>query len=262
MKRKFRGAAFAAAPFLFGSTAYAQWGSYTAPRNASVDASGAKSVEVEAAAGSLRVEGRPGLQQVQVTGTARASSQGLLNDIKLIAERRGDVVFIKADILDDDWRQNGEAALDLVIAVPQGMNADISDGSGDARVTDVGDLEAHDGSGEFTVIGARSVRITDGSGELTIENVGGDVRVNDGSGEVNVRNVSGSFIVESDGSGSLSARDVRGSVIIESDGSGGIDVNGVGKDFRVENKGSGNIDYAQVTGTVDVPDRRDRRHRN
>jgi len=55
---------------------------------------------------------------------------------------------------------------------------------------------------------------------------------------------------------------VRGSVIIESDGSGGIDVNGVGKDFRVENKGSGNIDYAQVTGTVDVPDRRDRRHRN
>jgi len=261
MKRKFRGAAFAAAPFLFGSTAYAQYGAYTAPRNATVDASGAKAVEVQAAAGSLRVEGRAGLQQVQVTGTARASSQRLLNDIKLIAERRGDVVFIKADILDDDW-QDSEAALDLVIAVPQGMNAEISDGSGDARVTDVGDLEANDGSGEFTVIGARSVRITDGSGELTIENIGGDVRVRDGSGEVNVRNVSGSFIVESDGSGGLSARDVRGSVIVESDGSGGIDVNGVGKDFRVENKGSGSIDYAQVSGTVDVPDRRDRRHRN
>jgi len=261
MKRKFRGAAFAAAPFLFGSTAYAQYGAYTAPRNATVDASGAKAVEVEAAAGSLRVEGRAGLRQVQVTGTARASSQRLLNDIKLIAERRGDVVFIKADILDDDW-QNSEVALDLVIAVPQGMNAEISDGSGDARVTDVGDLEANDGSGEFTVIGARSVRITDGSGELTIENIGGDVRVRDGSGEVNVRNVSGSFIVESDGSGGLSARDVRGSVIVESDGSGGIDVNGVGKDFRVENKGSGSIDYAQVSGTVDVPDRRDRRHRN
>ena len=261
MKRKFRGAAFAAAPFLFGSTAYAQYGAYTAPRNATVDASGAKAVEVQAAAGSLRVEGRAGLRQVQVTGTARASSQRLLNDIKLIAERRGDVVFIKADILDDDW-QDSEAALDLVIAVPQGMNAEISDGSGDARVTDVGDLEANDGSGEFTVIGARSVRITDGSGELTIENIGGDVRVRDGSGEVNVRNVSGSFIVESDGSGGLSARDVRGSVIVESDGSGGIDVNGVGKDFRVENKGSGSIDYAQVSGTVDVPDRRDRRHRN
>ena len=61
---------------------------------------GARTVEVDAAAGSLRVEGKPGLRQVQVTGTARASSQQFLNQIKLIAERRGDVVFIKADIPD------------------------------------------------------------------------------------------------------------------------------------------------------------------
>ena len=90
MKRQFRGAAFAA-PFLIGSAAHAQWSSaYTAPRNAVVDAAGAKGIEVEAAAGSLRVEGKPGLRQVRVTGTARASSQQLLNDINLIAERRGD----------------------------------------------------------------------------------------------------------------------------------------------------------------------------
>ena len=75
MKRPFRGAAFAAAPFLIGSTAHAQWSSpYTEPRNAVVDAAGAKSVEVEAGAGTLRVEGKPGLRQVQVTGTARSSS--------------------------------------------------------------------------------------------------------------------------------------------------------------------------------------------
>jgi hypothetical protein len=262
MKRKFRGAAFAAAPFLFGSSAYAQYGSYTSPRNAVVDAAGAKTVEVEAAAGSLRVEGKAGLRQVEVTGTARASSQRLLNEVRLIAERRGDMVFIKADIPDEEWRDGGGAGLDLVIAVPLGINAEISDGSGDARITDVGDLEAHDGSGEFTVIGARSVSITDGSGELTIENIAGDVRVRDGSGEVDVRNVAGSFIVETDGSGGLRARDVRGSVIVESDGSGEIEVNKVGKDFRVENKGSGGIDYAEVSGTVDVPDRRRGRHRN
>jgi len=260
MNRQFRGAAFAAAPFILGSTAYAQsYGDYTAPRNAVVDAAGARSVEVEAAAGSLRIEGKAGLRQVQVTGTARASSQRGLSEIRLIAERRGDVVFIKADIPDGDWRgdrDNYSAALDLVIQVPQGINAEVSDGSGEAKVLNVGALEASDGSGDFSVEGASSVHITDGSGNLRIENVGGDVTVSDGSGEIDVRNVTGSFTVETDGSGSIIATDVRGSVIVENDGSGEIEVNKVGRDFRVENKGSGGIDYTAVSGQVNIPDRR------
>ncbi|MFL5601114.1 MAG: hypothetical protein ACJ78I_12035 [Gemmatimonadaceae bacterium] len=265
MKRQFRGAAFAAAPFLIGTAAHAQRSSaYTAPRNAVVDAAGAKSVAVEAAAGSLRVEGKPGLRQVQVTGTARASSQQILSRIKLIAERRGDLVFIKADIPehDDDYYDNYSAGLDLVIEVPQGIDADISDGSGDARILNVGALEAQDGSGELRIDGAASVRVTDGSGSLTIENIRGDVTVNDGSGEIDVRNVGGSFNVQSDGSGSISATDVRGSVIVESDGSGSIDVSKIGKDFRVDSKGSGDIGYMDVVGRVDIPERhRDHRRR-
>ena len=264
MKRQFRGAAFAAAPFLIGSTAHAQWSSpYTAPRNAVVDAAGAKSIEVEAGAGTLRVEGKAGLRQVQVTGTARSSSQQFLTRIKLIAERRGDVVFIKADIPDSDWNKGDDSgALDLVIEVPQGINADISDGSGDTKILNVGSLDATDGSGSFSVIGAAgSVRITDGSGDLTIENVGGDVNVNDGSGDINVRNVTGSFTVESDGSGGIYATDVRGSVIVQNDGSGSIEVNKVGKDFRVESKGSGSIDYAGVSGQINIPERHRDRYR-
>jgi hypothetical protein len=261
MKRQIRGAAFAAAPFLIASTARAQGsGDYTAPRNAAVDATGARAVEVEAAAGSLRVEGKPGLRQVQVTGLARSSSQQFLNQIKLIAERRGDVVFIKADIPDHDWgrgyRDDHSAGLDLVIEVPQGINAEVSDGSGEAKVLNVGSLEASDGSGEFSVESAAgSVRITDGSGSLTIQNVGGDVRVSDGSGDIEVRNVTGSFTVQSDGSGGIHARDVRGSVVVESDGSGSIEVDQVGRDFRVESKGSGSIDYSAVSGQVDIPER-------
>lgn len=258
MKRQFRGAAVAAAPFLIGTAAQAQYGALSAPRNALVNAAGARIVEVEAAAGSLRVEGKPGISQVQVTGTARASSQRVLNQIQLIAERQGDRVFIKADIPDQDGYDNDEAALDLVIQVPQGMNADISDGSGDTKIYNVGELEATDGSGDFLVDGAQSVHVTDGSGSLTIENVRGDVRVSDGSGEIDVRNVSGSFIVESDGSGGINATDVRGSVIVRNDGSGGIDVNKVGKDFRVDSKGSGDIEYSDVSGSVDIPER----HRN
>ncbi len=268
MKRQIRGAAFVAAPFLIVPAAHAQGrGDYSEPRNAVVDASGARTVEVEAAAGSLRVEGKAGLRQVQVTGTARASSQQFLNQIKLIAERRGDVVFIKADIPDHDswWQDNSSAGLDLVILVPQGINADVSDGSGEATILNVGSLEMSDGSGELTVNGtAGSVRITDGSGKLTIENVSGDVTVNDGSGEIEVRNVTGSFTVESDGSGGIYATDVRGSVVVENDGSGEIEVNKVGRDFTVQSKGGGSIDYSAVSGKVDIPERhRDHgRHRS
>ena len=266
MKRQFRGAAFAAAPFLIGSSAHAQWSTpYTAPRNAVVDAAGAKGVEVEAAAGSLRVEGKPGLRQVQVTGTARASTPQVLNQIRLIAERRGDRVFIKADIPDHDgFYDNYSAGLDLVIQVPQGIDAEISDGSGDTKILNVGSLEATDGSGDLSVDGATgSVRITDGSGSLRIENVGGDVTVDDGSGEIDVRNVTGSFVVETDGSGGIYASDVRGSVIVRHDGSGGIDVNKIGKDFRVESKGSGSVEYTDVSGRIDIPERRyGRSHRS
>lgn len=264
MKRQIRGAAIAAAPFLLGSAARAQ-GGYTAPRHAVVDAAGARTVEVEAGAGSLRVEGKQGLRQVQVNGTARSSSQQFLNQIRLIAERRGDVVFIKADIPEENFRSDDDdysAALDLVVEVPQGMNADISDGSGDATVIGVGALEATDGSGDFSVDGATgAVRVNDGSGNLKIENVGGDVRVTDGSGDINVRNVSGSFIVENDGSGGIYATDVRGSVTVENDGSGSIEVSKVGRDFRVESKGSGDIEYASVSGVVDIPESRRGRRR-
>jgi len=205
---------------------------------------------------------------VQVTGTARSSSQQFLDQIKLIAERRGDVVFIKADIPDRDWnsgwRDNHSAGLDLVIQVPQGINAEVSDGSGDAKIFNVGSLVAADGSGDFSVDGASgSVRVTDGSGSLTIDNVGGDVSVSDGSGDIEVRNVTGSFTVQSDGSGGIHARDVKGSVVVESDGSGSIEVQQIGRDFRVESKGSGSIDYSLVSGNVDIPERhreRARRH--
>jgi len=188
MKRQFRGAAFAAAPFLIGSAAHAQT-PYTAPRNAVVDASGAKSVEVEAAAGLLRVEGKPGLREVQVTGTARASTQQLLSEIKLIAERRGDLVFIKADIPDHDgWREK--------------VNGDVrvSDGSGEINVRNV--------SGSFVVE-------SDGSGSIYATDVKGSVIVqNDGSGSIDVKKVGKDFRVESKGGGSIDYSEVIGRVDI------------------------------------------------
>lgn len=240
---------------------------YTAPRDANVDARGAKSIEVRAGAGSLRIEGRTGISQVQVRSTARASSRNRLADIKLIAERRGDVVYIKSDMPEesggglwnlgrDDWNMQ----LDLVIEVPQNIALDVKDGSGDASFANVGPMKLTDGSGELTIIGVKGdLEVEDGSGSMTIENVEGRVRVSDGSGEIRAKNIAGDFTVDRDGSGSIEVAGVGGSMRVEEDGSGGIDVDRVAGDFTVDHKGSGSISSSGVRGKIDIPDRHRRR---
>jgi hypothetical protein len=221
-------------------------GDVTAPRNADVDARGARTIQVIAGAGDLRIEGRTGISQVQVRGTARASSRGRLEDIKLIAERRGDVVYIKADIPDNnggffsrDWNDN--MALDLVIEVPQSIALDVEDGSGDSKFINVGPLKLVDGSGGIEIRGARgNVSVEDGSGDMLIENVEGSVRVTDGSGGITASNIGGDFIVDHDGSGS-------------------IDVSHIAGNFTVEEKGSGSISSSDVKGRIDIPERHRRR---
>ena len=214
---------------------------YTAERTATVDARGARRVEVEARSGTLRVVGVAGLSQARIRGTARASRESWLADIKLDARREGDVVVVRADIPDweeRDWTDGGGTrALDLVIEVPRGIAARVEDGSGEAELRGLGALELRDGSGAIEVADVGSLDVTDGSGELRISGVRGDVRVRDGSGAV-------------------IARDVTGTLTVLSDGSGSIEVDGVGGDFVVERDGSGGIDYADVRGAVSVPRRR------
>lgn len=238
---------------------------FTSPRNAEVSASGAKSVRIEAAAGILRVEGRAGISQVRVRGTARAQRRSRLDDIKLVAERRGDQVFIKADM--PEWRDRGSwrdwandnAALDLVIEVPTSLHLDVGDGSGEAEFNNTGSLELGDGSGEVLIRNARGdVRVSDGSGNITIEGVEGSVRVNDGSGNIRARNVTGNFVVSSDGSGDIDVSSVGGTMRVENDGSGNIDVDRVTGDFVVDHDGSGSISYDTVKGSVRIPERKRR----
>ncbi len=238
---------------------------YTSPRNADVNAAGARSIRIEAAAGLLKVEGRTDISQVRVRGTARSNRRSLLDDIKLIAERRGDEVFIKADMPEnrgfwDRARDNyDEIALDLIIEVPSSIALDVADGSGEAEFVNAGALELSDGSGEIRIRGARGdVRITDGSGNITIEGVQGSVRVHDGSGEIRARDVTGNFVVDDDGSGNIDVSSIGGTMRVENDGSGNIDVDRVAGDFVVDHDGSGSIRYDTVKGSVRIPDRKRR----
>jgi hypothetical protein len=244
----------------FSSAAAAQ--DFTAPRSATVPTAGVQRIEVFARAGTLRIDGRPGIREVRVTGMARASSRRLLDDIKLIAESKNGTLYVEADIpeRDSDWRDD-YMGLDLVIEVPSELPLQVEDGSGELEIRNVGALDLKDGSGEATIehVGGR-LRMRDGSGEIRILDVKGDVEVTDGSGTLDIRQVEGNVEVGSKGSGELRVEQVSKSVRVGSKGSGTVDVTHVGGDFTVEHKSSGSIEYSDVKGRVDVPER-DRRGR-
>ena len=239
----------------------------TSPRNATINAAGAREIKIEAGAGFLHINGRTGINDVRVTGVARASNRRILDEIRLIAERRGDVVFIKAEFPDDlsIWdlfRGDFTQMLDLTIDVPISIPLDVADGSGELKIKGSGPVTLTDGSGDLEVSGITgNVRITDGSGNIVVSGVEGDVYVDDGSGNIDANNVTGNFTIGEDGSGSVDVSGVGGTMRVNEKGSGSLTVNRVGGDFIVGSKGSGSIDYSTVKGSVSIPERkrRDRR---
>jgi hypothetical protein len=249
----------AAALALGASPLAAQWprDEVTAERSGAAPAAGAARVRVEAGAGTLRVEGREGITEVRARGIARATSRGLLEDIRLTVRRAGDDVLVRAE-MPEDLDDGQYAGLDLVVELPKTIALRVSDGSGDAEIKGVKSLDIQDGSGGLRVndIGG-PLMLTDGSGELRIVDVRGDVELEDGSGSIELRQVRGSVVVD-DGSGSLDVSDVTGTVRVRSKGSGSVEAVRVGGDFVVERRTSGTVDYREVKGRVDVPERRRR----
>ena len=208
-------------------------GSYdeTAPRSAVLDAAGVTEVQVRAGSGSLRVDGRPGLAEIQIDGTACAADREDLDRIELVTSRSGGTLLIEARTREVS---NGQLALD--IAMPDSLP-----------------LGVDDGTGSIEIVGVAAAAVRDGAGSLRVEQVRGDVRVADGSGGIDICGVGGSVVVESDGSGGIDIRDVRRDVLIEQDGSGSIEVSDVGGDFTVRRDGSGGVRHDSVAGRVSVP---------
>lgn len=247
---------FAAVP----GAAVAQDCRYEARRDATIAATSGETLAVLARSGLLRIEGRPGLEEVRIRGTACASSEELLEQLRMETSRGGGTVRIEVAEVDHGWGIGRRyARLDLVIEVPAGMPAEVEDGSGDIEIRGLGSLRIDDGSGDIEVTDIEGdVTIDDGSGEVVLADIRGDVFVDDGSGEIHVRSVTGSVEIE-DGSGSIRVAGVGGSVRIPDDGTGEIDVRDVRGDFIVGDKGTGSVRHANIDGRVDVPERVRRR---
>ena len=230
---------------------------FEAQRTENVDARGARTLMLKAGAGSLKIEGKAGLDRVVIRGRACASEARLLDEIELRADRSGSSVTVESMQREGGWNfvNNGYARLDLVIEVPARLAADITDGSGSIELVNLGEVELTDGSGEIKANQLHgNIRIHDGSGSITLRDVAGGVEIRDGSGSIDLRDVAGMIDVK-DGSGEVEISGARNSVRI-SDSSGSIGVRDIAGDFVVERDGSGGIDYANVRGRVDIPRRR------
>ena len=269
--------AFVALGALAALSASAEDCKFSKDHAANVEAGPAKRVIVGAGAGELIVRGEEGRTAVNAAGRACASSQELLDEMRIESRRDGDTVYIRTVMPSWDagvFLSTRYAHLDLTVLVPKDATMSIEDSSGDLRLSDVrtaivtdssgdqsirniaGDLEVTDSSGEIEIanIGG-SLKIKDSSGDVDIAEVRGDVEVSvDSSGDLEIERVGGGVHIRNDSSGDIEITDVQRDVAIDSDSSGSISVERVGGNFTVSSDGSGGISHSKVTGVVRIPD--------
>jgi DUF4097 and DUF4098 domain-containing protein YvlB len=244
--------------------------------SATVDASGAKRVVVNAGPGDLKVRGEDARKAVNVTARACASTQELLDGLAVETRRDGDVVYVKTTA--PSWDEqlftfSRYAHMDLTVLLPREAvleledssgdlevasvhAATVTDSSGDQRIRDIaGDLRVSDSSGEIVIerVGG-ALKLNDSSGDVRVDEVRGDVEVvNDSSGDLEVERVAGSVHIAEDSSGDIRVSEVQKNLTIDSDSSGSISADRIGGDFTVSEDGSGSINHSRVMGKVTVP---------
>ena len=149
------------------------------PRSASQPAAGVTRVVIVARAGFLHVEGKRGAKEIVADGMACAAIDELLVGIRLKATRSGNVVTIDAQVPKDQPSRafSKEPKLDFTVTLPDTVDVDIGDTSGDIRVRHV----------------AGNVRIADTTGDIDVDDIGGDftVTTKKGSGAIRHTRVRG-----------------------------------------------------------------------
>lgn len=248
---------------------------HSSPRKAAAMAEGITKVVIHADAGSLKVDGMPGVTQIVATGTACTSDEDFLNRMTLTMRRSGSELHIDAN-LPKKVVMFGffSARLDFAVTLPQGLPVDIDDDSGWMKVANTGATLINDDSGSIEVRNVRgsvvihddsgsievdsvigNLTIEDDSGEISVKNVNGSVAIDDDSGSIIVAKVAGSLHIRNDDSGSITAQNIRQDVTIDDDGSGSVDVADIGGNFTVGHKSSGSVDYVRVAGKVSIPEK-------
>ncbi|TCJ13640.1 hypothetical protein E0L93_14575 [Rubrobacter taiwanensis] len=154
------------------------WRSYdtraggTSEYGESVNTGEEPAVTVRGGVGRVIVEGREGLEAVEITarrharGPDEAAAEQRAAGIPIDIEREGDTLYIESG-------GGRNTAVDYELAVPAGSSVTVETGSGAVEVRGVlGDVTAGTGAGDVTVAGSRgSVTVETSAGDATVENV-------------------------------------------------------------------------------------------
>lgn len=209
---------------------------YVEDRALNLDAGGISALQIEAGAGSLKVTGVDGLDQIEVEAIITVPGKNddkarkkIESNLELTLEERGGKAVLRSIFEGGMWNFGDSPSVQLIVRMPTQLDLNVDDGSGSIVVENVrGDIELVDGSGSISMsdVGG-SVDVDDGSGSIDVSGVGGDISIVDGSGSIKVRDVAGSVVVD-DGSGSINVADIEADLIIEGDGSGGLNFSNIG----------------------------------
>ena len=225
-----------------------------------LDLSDSNTLSVHAAAGALDVTGVSGTDLAVISGRVCASKEAWLED-SLVNTKAGKQASIEVDLPSGNkgwsWSGNIYVWMDLRVEVPESIELEIKDSSGDMYLKNIAAVEIKDSSGDIEIEDAHGpVTISDSSGDINVDGAGDDLTIeSDSSGGIYASNIRGSVLVVKDSSGDIKVSDVSENVIVERDSSGDIKATHVGGDFRVLKDGSGRISSNDVAGEVQVPEK-------
>jgi hypothetical protein len=228
-------------------------------QNDSFPAVGVEKAVLETGAGSLTINGRSGLEEIEVSAEFRCSSgfasnsQRILDNLRLSMEVRGNTFYLKSEHT-KTWNFGESGWINITINMPSGIEMAVKDGSGSILISGMDrSIGINDGSGSIELTNNDgSIHIKDGSGAIQVRSAQGDIDINDGSGSIDLKYLGASAQIQ-DGSGSIDVDDVRGDLIIHDDGSGSIHAQNIQRDVDI-NDGSGSIEVRHVGGNVQIHD--------
>lgn len=227
---------------------------------------GARMLIIASTSGNITLVGEDGREDVEVTITkhvragdekrAREITQGMdvvvtrpeaALKLETVNPQQGKA---RRSIIAFLLEQGESMRIELVVAVPRVLSADLSSASGNVVVSRLdGDLKVSSASGNVNVReigGAAAVSLA--SGSIDVAEIGGGVALKSASGNISAREIGGDAEIRS-ASGNTSLRGIRGSLVLNSH-SGNTTVEGVG---AVRYKGlSGSARFSDVRGDIDA----------
>jgi hypothetical protein len=230
---------------------------YSAPRNLHDDLSGVRGVQIELHSHDMHLIGSGSSSSLELTGRACASSQSALDNLQVSSHREGDQLIIDAgghNAVNISFFGVSYQELDLQIQLPSNMPVSVNDGSGDAYISGLTQLDAQTGSGDLHISNiAGAVSVITGSGDVDIAEIGSLHAGSVGSGDLKARSVKSDVHIGSVGSGDVELDQVGGNVEVGTLGSGDLTVSNVRGDLTVGAKGSGDVSHRNIGGKVNVP---------